>query len=312
MFLAAGAGFLERVDLAAPVENFICIGPTPYLAPLLEAQARAPRAYVFRYARRESCVEECVLGNWEVLETLESPEPAQNPERALTGARGGSGRTAVAGRGGSQRDRYAQTIDRSASAAVSWAARKIAHLQEHAPAVALYAAGPLEEFRAFCDQLPEPLRPMARHLGVVPARGAGALHKRAAQELDRHVHDRIEAELLEFHERRAQGHHVAVGPAEVFAHLETGDLARVYLESPEPVPGLKCSACFRRYERIQEACGRCGSRLAPVSLTQEIVHHSLTHPPLALTFVPGPAPWLRAIGGMAALLSAKGQRTKKT
>jgi hypothetical protein len=312
MLLVVGAGILERADLAPPVENFLHLGSAPYLAPLLEVQARAPRAYAFQCGRRESSVEECFLGGWQLRETLESPEPAQNAERALTGARGGSGRMAVAGRGGSRKDRYAQTIDRSASAAVVWAAHKIARLQERAPAVAIYAAGPLEEFRDFCSHLPEPLRPMARHLGVVPARSTETFRRRVAEELVHHVRDRVAGELKEFQERRAQGHLVAVGPAEVFAHLDTGDLARVYLESTEPVPGLKCGACFRRYERMQEACGRCGFRLLPVSLTQEIVHHSLTHPPLALTFLPRPAPWLVEIGGMAALLSAKGQKTKKT
>lgn len=51
--------------------------------------------------------------------------------------------------------------------------------------------------------------------------------------------------------------------------------------------------------------------MAVTSMTQEIVSHSLLHPPVALTFVPSGDSWLKKLGGMAALLSEKGMHSRR-
>jgi hypothetical protein len=89
-------------------------------------------------------------------------------------------------------------------------------------------------------------------------------------------------------------------------------LLRAILDPEEPIPGGKCTACGVLYPSPKQRCDSCAVKLAPRSLSQEMAARAILHPPLALAFVPDEErAWLRDLGGMAALLAAKGVRSKR-
>jgi hypothetical protein len=129
-----------------------------------------------------------------------------------------------------------------------------------------------------------------------------------AQLLEKKVAERRASEIGEFRQRREEGYGVALGPADVLAHAKEGRLERVYLDPEDPVMGSECVSCGTLRAGVESACGSCGGAARPVSLTQAVVSHAMMHPPLAMTFVPRPAPWLKELGGMAGLLAHKANR----
>lgn len=316
LFLVAGADAWEAVELGVPIRNFVHAGPAPYLAPLLEALERSPRAYIFRATAREGLLQEFHLGRWTERDRMRPTGMVgveRDAERLISGRAAGSRkgpRWTRSGIGGGRRDRFARTVDEAAQEMVGSAARRVGALHSRAPGEAVYAFCGPGLFSAFQSRLPASLLERVRHLGG-PARQEGRLRAAVRRQLEASVRDRLEAEVLEFHLRRAQGCLVALGPSEVLACLETGRLARVMLDAFDPVPGLKCASCGRRYPGLKARCGFCAGELAAASMTQEVVAHALTRPPLAITFVPGPAAgWLRTLGGMAALLADPRIRTR--
>jgi hypothetical protein len=118
--------------------------------------------------------------------------------------------------------------------------------------------------------------------------------------------------VQEFHERRAQGLQTALGPSDVLDRVYSGQVARVYLDEYDPVPGVHCTGCGAREPGLRPSCPFCSLDIVPTSISQDIVVHGRTHPPLDLTFVGHNAGWLHDLDGMAALLSTKGARRRTT
>jgi hypothetical protein len=307
LFLVAGETAWEPVELQVPLANFIITGRTAYLAPLLEAAARAPRAYVLRATGQEGTIHDVSLGRWSqagqvrcrALELVD-----KDAERLVSGRRGSRP-------GGSRKDRYDHMVHEAAGEMISDAARRIGALHGRAPADAVFVFGDPEFFDVFVDHLPASIRDRARHLGLASARDGQAMKESVSAEIARAARERQEAEILELHERWAQGKRVALGPADVLAALDTGKVARAFVDPQDPLPGMKCGSCGKAYPGLKARCDACEEDLFAASMTQEVVARSVTHPPLGLTFVSPPAPWLKSMGGMAALLSEKGFRTRR-
>ena len=172
----------------------------------------------------------------------------------------------------------------------------------------MFVFGDPKAFATFQDALSAPLQGMARYVGPTPPEEAD-LRRDVADRVNRMVQSRREEEEQEFHDRRAQGRLVALGPSEVLQEMDMGRVARLFLSADTPVEGGRCVACgvLRTGQPIR--CTSCGGESAPASLVQEVVSRGLTHPPLPMTFVPETAEWLRDLGGMAALLTSRGRKT---
>jgi len=136
--------------------------------------------------------------------------------------------------------------------------------------------------------------------------------QRAMAEVQVQAAGRLEREMKEFHERRAQGLQAALGPSDVLDRLYSGQVARVYLDEYDPVPGVHCTGCGAREPGLRPRCPFCSLDVVPTSISQDIVNHGRSHPPLDLTFVGHSAGWLRDLDGMAALLSTKGAPRRTT
>ena len=288
LFLVAGRTVWEAVELQVPLRNFIHVGRTPYLAPLLEAAARAPRAYVVRLEPERAVIEEMHLGMCRLVKELAGGE--------ILGRRSASKKTGYPGRGGAERDLRQRRNGEVAHALIRAAASEIARLDRDVEAV--YFAGRREYLQAFAEALPAGFRERC-----VPATDV-------APDLERLAAERVEKEILEFHAQRERGLMAALGPRDVLEHLYLGTVARVYLDAEDPIPGVVCTGCGSRAPGLVERCHFCGEGVVPTSITQAVVAHALANPPMALTFVPPRTGWLRDLDGMAATLSARGARRK--
>lgn len=313
LFLVAGPTLLEAVPVPLPLRNFIYVGRTPYLAPLLEAMARAPRVIVVRADTRDTTIHSYGFGEWLDLDQMAAEGLPQDAERALsahTVTSRGAASWMGAGIGGGKRDRFAQVIEDAADAMLAHAAHRIVALDAADRTYAILVFCERERYTAFHDHLPVALRERTLHLGAPPHQG-DALRHRVQEQVERMVAGQRAAEVSEFHKRREQACHVAFGAPAVLEHLASGKVARVYLDAEAPIPGLKCPSCGICSTDLGRACPLCHGELAPVSLTEEVVRHALAHPPLPLTWVERLAPWLRQVDGMAALLSQKGIRNRR-
>ncbi|MBI2933461.1 MAG: hypothetical protein HYY16_17590 [Planctomycetes bacterium] len=312
LFLVAGTTAWVALELQVPMRNFITITSVPYLLPLLEARARAPRVAIARFDLRTGLVQEVDMGVWSELGAYRADALAGDYEHTI------SGRAVVvrtrphalgSGIGGGRRSRFDESRLEFTAAMVRKAARELAIHARKAFPEAILGFGDREGFPIFRDHLPPSLRSRARYVGPTPWQESD-LRAAAYVAVERLVHERTEAELLEFHERRAKGTFVALGSAEVLDWMNQGKVARLYLDTTNPVEGSRCLVCNSLFASPPNGCPHCDGRTVGTSLAQEALAHGLKHPPLAVTFVPTPAPWLGAIGGMAALLSAKGMRVK--
>lgn len=294
LFLVAGRGTWEAWELGVPLRNFIEIGRKPYLAPILEAGARAPRAYVVRLDGRGAEIDELHLGRRRAAGTVEAPDPAVPGERIAARR----SRYRLHAQGGAERDRFRKREAELLHGVHLRTAALLAGLDRKAPAAAVLVAGARDAFAALGRELPAGLAGRARRIGSTDAG--------AAEELRKLAEGRIEAELLEFHERRAQGRLVALGAGDVLGQLALGRVARVYVDAADPVPGVRCLSCGARYAGLTPSCLRCEGEVAAASMVQELVGHALTHPSLGITFVPAGSGWLKDLGGLAALLAERG------
>jgi hypothetical protein len=291
LFLVAGTTVWEASWLHVPLRNFIHVGRAPYLAPLLEAAARAPRAYAVSVDPKGAQISEIHLGGVRPVTAFEAGES--------DGRRAASKKTGYPGRGGAERDMRQRHPEELAHALLRQAAAGIARLDHEAEAV--YFAGRKEYFKAFQGELPVDWQDRSVYAGTLPA-----VH----WDLERRAAERVRREILEFHERREQGLLTALGPRDVLEHLYEGKVARIYLDAQDAIPGVVCTGCGIRTPGLIERCHFCSESVVPTSITQEVVAFALANPPMALTFVPPGAGWLRDLDGMAAVLSQKGARRK--
>ncbi len=282
LYLAAGKSVWAALQLAVPLRNFAHVGSAPYVAPLLEAAARSARAHVVRISTKGAVLHEVELGVWREVDRIEPREPSEKS----------------AGR----RNRHDEAA-KAADVLVRDAGKRVAALAGKSGTVLV--VGDHECFPALREFVPS-----AVYVGATP-RSEKELADRAELALDRAADARVEHELLEFHDRRAQGHLVAIGPREVLEQMSAGRAARIFLSAGDPVPGVACASCGSRYPEARASCEYCDGAPAAASMTQEVIAHALAHPPLAITFVPARERWLRDIGGMAALLGEKSARTKR-
>jgi hypothetical protein len=308
LYLVAGADLWEALPLKMRLHNFVHLGTAPYLPPLMAALEGFPRSFVVRCEERRASLEEVDAGIWTDLDRWEAPGLDLDPERIVTGrnpaARNGSLRLR-SGIGGGKRERFERSVESETHRVLGRVARRLASLHVEVPTARLYFFGDAERFGELRPHLPPPLAERTEFLGWPPA-AEGLLRQRVELTIARHSAARLQAEILEFQDRREQGHLVALGPGDVLEYRTMGRLARVFVDAEAPVPGSQCRSCGTFRPGTQASCTDCGAAMTAVSLTQVLVAHALAHPPVPITFVPHPSEWLAELGGMAALLSQKG------
>src|SRR5579872_3541601 len=131
LFLIAGRKAWQPVDLPVSMSNFVQLGRRPYVAPLLEAVTRAPRAYILKYDQDEGVLEDLELGTWKEVERIRSASVERDVEHK-TSARASLGRTgsrrAGGGMGGGGRDRFERHFEDAAEAMLRQAASRVVSL----------------------------------------------------------------------------------------------------------------------------------------------------------------------------------------
>lgn len=285
LFLVAGRTVWEAVELAVPLPNFVTTGRVPYLAPLLAAEAAAPRAWLVVTGRRSARLSEIHLGAVrEVLEVEAGPDPDESP-----------GESDV-------RDRHQRRDREHAKGLLRETAHAVARCQAATPAHAIFFGGRPALVPAFREALPVGLQPL---LEAVGPRGDAEAALRAKVGRER------KAEMEEFHDLRRQGLRTALGPRDVLEHLRQGAVGRLFVDPLDPVPGVVCSDCATRVPGLRAHCPVCEGPVTPASMVQEVFSYGLAHPPLAVTYVAPGERWLRELDGMAAILSSRfvGRRT---
>lgn len=299
LFLVAGEKVWEAVELKVRLRNFIHVGNAAYLPPLMEARLRTPVVHVLRFDARRAVLERHENGSVETVARLETEPLPADAERGVPARTG----TSSAGR---ERVRHAEK--EAAHALLRNLADRLRSLEAKDPTAAVFVAGPGgTPPPEFLDRLPPGLRKRVRPLGPLH-RFDEDVASRVRKALEADVRGRAESEMLEFHERRAEGRLVSLGPAQVMEGLRQGHLDRVFLDAYDPVRGGKCGTCKTWSVDAAGACGYCDGRLNPVSLTHEVVSFALSHPPLPITFVPENSGWLKDLGGIAGLRSLRGIR----
>ncbi len=283
LFLVAGPGLWEAFELKIPLRNLVVVGRRPYLAPLAEALRRSPRAYAVELRSGSARIEELHLGERVEKGRLEASALVENLEHA----------TAV--HGGAERDLQQRRKNAAGKALAKEAAARVAALHREAPAELILVTPASEDF---VSHLPAALR------GRVAAGGADVLGAAYAK--------RVAGEVGEFQEARKRGLYTALGAREVLESLAAGNVERVFVDPDDAVPGVVCGDCGARFPELHRRCPYCEGDVAAASMTQEVVAFALAHPPLGVTFVNGRAPWLKDLGGMAALLKRKGARGSRS
>jgi|SRR5579862_451444 len=314
LFVVAGGTTWQAVQLPVPMTNFVHIGRRPYVAPLLEAVTRTPRALVLKYDQHGGILEDLEHGTWSELDRIPSAAVKRDAEHKASGrtSRGRIGsRQTGSGRGGGGRDRFERHFEDAIETMLHQAATSVVSLQRRIPAEAIYAFGDREHFPFFRDHLPAALQAQVTHVGPLPHRHEDVMRKAVRRELVLLAKKRVDCAIAEFRDRRAEQCHVALGPQQVLPLLDTGKVSRVFIDANDPLMGGKCPQCGALYEGFRERCDPCGKELAVASMTQEIVAHAVLHPPLPITFVARSQSWLKELGGMAALLSITGVRRTK-
>ncbi len=283
LYLVAGPGLWEAVELKVPLHNLLVVGRTPYLAPLLEALQRRPRAYAVELRSGSARIEELHLGERVEKDRLEAAEPVDDLEHA----------TAV--RGGAERDLQQRRKLAAARALAKETAVRVAALHRGAPAERILLTPPSEDFVA---HLPAALRSRVATGG--------------ADDLESAYEKRVDDEVREFQEARKRGLYTALGAREVLEALASGNVERIFVDPDDANPGVVCGACGARFPELQRRCPYCEGDVVAASMTQEVVATALAHPALGVTFVRGGKAWLKELGGMAALLKRKGARGSRS
>jgi hypothetical protein len=307
LYLVAGRGVWQPVELKVPLKNFIIVGKKAYLAPLLATESRHPRAYVVEVNSNEVVLHELHLGESQKLRTIGGDWVKQSQQR-LRSSRSKAHLSTGPGGGGSARDRQQQRKEESGRSLSHEASEAVKELHAIHPAEAVYLVGPQDAFGEFSSRLSQELGKRTVALGARDQDVA----ERAVHELKAHVDGRFHHAVQEFTEGRAQGLQAALGPRDVLESLYSGKVERIYLDEYDPIPGIVCTSCGAREPGLRSKCPFCSEEVTATSITQDVVAHSLAHPSVALTFVGSEAGWLRDLGGMAALLSVKGARRRTT
>lgn len=307
LYLVAGPGLWEQVELKFPLKNFVTVGKEAYLAPLMAAEARHPRAYLVEVNADEAVIHELHLGSSQVLRTL-GGGLSKIPQERLRTSRSKAHLSTGPGSGGSARDREKQRKEESGRGLSHHAAEAVLELHAAHPAEAVYVAGPQDAFGEFASRMTPELKTRTFAIG---ARGKDEL-KHAFDQLHARVDERLKQEIQEFQERRAQGLQAALGPRDVLERLYAGEVSHIYLDEYEPIPGVLCTGCGVREPGLRARCAFCGEDIVATSITQDVVKHALMHPPIALTFLGKEDGWLRDLGHMAGLLTTKGARRRTT
>ena len=307
-FLVAGPGVWEAIQLAVPLRNFIRVGPGPYLPPLVEALDRWPRCYVVRYSEREARVEEFDAGAWSDVDAGTPTEKKWidvNPERLLTG------RSLGPAIGGGKRDRFQQSMETTYAHMLSDLAGRLERRHAERPAWRIFVYGDPERLSDLRDPLSPALAARVIHLGTLSAREIDLKSRdRVRREVERLHAEAVEADIRALKDRLARKRLAEAGP-DLLSLAESGRIARAFVDAYEPLDVPGCLRCRLPASDPGMSCRVCGEPRGICLSTRELVAWGLSHPPLPLTFVPGPAAWLREAGGMAALLSAKRLKRKR-
>lgn len=283
LYLVAGPGLWEAVELKLPLRNLVVVGRTSYLAPLVEALQRSPRAYAVELRSGAARIEELHLGERVERDRLEAAALPENLEHA----------TAV--HGGAERDLQQRRRNAAGKALAKEAAARVAALHRAAPAEIVLVTPPSEDF---VSHLPAALR------GRVATGGAEALE--AAYE------KRVAGDVREFQEARKRGLYTALGAREALESLASGNVERIFVDPDDAYPGVVCEDCGTRFPELHRRCPYCEGDVVAASMTQEVVASALARPALGVTFVRGGKAWLKELGGMAALLKRKGARGSRS
>jgi hypothetical protein len=308
LFLVAGTRTWEVLELSLPMRNSMVVGRRPHLAPLLELAQNLPPALLVHADPEGVRMEELVLGRVRTLLRLEARASSQGAHRTLSirQAVAPASGASLGSRGSSQADRHQQKTGAQAKELLQRAvdAVKAVRRKRGSDSPILFF-GTKPAYAGFERLLPAELRASVRHAGTVPGGKPDAVMARVAGILEKDAQESRARRVSEFKERRAKGHRVALGPAEVFPSLVQGKVARIFLNPDDPLPGERCENCGSVFPGLRPACAYCGGVVSPVSLTQELVARRLGGDPAELTFIPGRSRWLEELGGLAALLSAK-------
>jgi len=307
LYLVAGRGIWMPLELKARMKNFIVTGSAPYLPPLLALESKAPRGYLVLVEGNTVEIQELLHGEARSVFRQEGAAPTDDREHRA--ARAGMKGSNSGGGGGAERDRRQQRENESFRTLLHEAEKQLGLLQARAPAEIIFVAGP-KDLRSEVE----------RHLnGITKGRlkvlgmpGAEVL-PHALRDLEALGEGRIAALGLEFHEARAQGGKVALGPNEVLQALWSGRTSRLYLDEYDPLPGVRCTGCGVHHLGLERRCPFCDEDVVATSIAQDVVAYTLSHKPtVGLTFVGANTGWLRELGGLAALLATKGARARKS
>jgi hypothetical protein len=302
LFLVAGPGLWESFELALPLRNFLWVGSTPYVAPLLDLEERAPRSLLVIADRSSVRLEELYLGRRAPLARTELRSEAADPQRTvnLKASMVRSSGARFSRRSDATNERRSRHENERVGVVFRDAGRKItAFWRSMKPSTILFF-GDRRVLPALAEGLPKAIASQLTFVGS-PPRSDHELAPVALRSLERKARERRTHDTRRLLDMRAQGRLVSLGPNLVLARLADGTAERIYLDPYDPVPGTACTNCGGRFAEQRRACGFCGSPLDPVSLTQEIVASELSHPEMGVTFVTKPAKWLDEIGGLVAI-----------
>jgi hypothetical protein len=306
LYLVAGQGIWMPLEVKSSMRNFIVTGPRPYLPPILAWESRSPRGYLVLAEGHALELQELRAGGARSVFKKQLHDPVDDREHRTSRA----GMDSFSGsRGGSERDRRQQRENESFRTLVRDGAKVLRHLHAENPGEIVFLSGPRElrsELERHLDA------GLTRRLKVLGAARKMAVSE-ATRELDAWASEDTAARIVEFHEARAEGGKVALGPNDVLQALWSGHAGRVYLDEFDPIPGVVCTGCGVHRPGLELRCPFCGDEVKPTSIAQDVVTYALSHRPAAgLTFVGSGERWLRDLGGMAALLATKGARPRKS
>lgn len=307
LFLVAGCDIWVPVELKVSLKNFVSVGTSAYLPPLVATEVHHPNVYVVESNANEAIVYRLHLGESEVVRTM-GGDLLKHLQERIRGSRSKDHLSTGPGRGGSAKDREHQRKEESGRILLHHAADAVKEFHAAHPAEAVYVAGPQDAFGEFASRLTPDLKNRTLAIGARD----GEVLKHAFRELQAFVTDRLDREVKTFHERRAEGLQVTLGPRDLLDHLYSGEIERLYLNAYDPVPGIVCTGCGVREPGLRAKCAFCGGDVVATSLTQDVVKHALAHPPIGLTFLGNDAGWLGVLGGMAGVLTTRGAPRRTT
>ena len=303
LYLAAGAGGLEAVELRVPLRNSVQVESTPCIAPLVEAGQRWPRSLYIRFDDRQAEIMEFELGTLTEIARHHSGHPDRNVERSAVGAaavRHGM-RMSGSGVGGDRRDRFQQSMNEGVEVMLQQSARSI-RARRGAGAAPIFVEGNSRRHDALVRHLSKGARAGIHLLPATGRRGEPA-RSRIMAALEQRYKEAVELQVLELQSHRAEGGRFVLGPEGIVQALSDGRLSRLFMTDDDPAPGVRCPNCSGLFAGVQAHCTNCGSAVRRVSLREEALRRAIGGRAFDLTFVHGPRNWLTELGGMAALLN---------